>query len=484
MGNRILHKYVDDRGNRQDFFGHFSPELFFPHAQENPEYVGIRGEPLTRKTFKNIKHAKDFCKKYSDVSNFEVHGNQNYWSQFIAHEYPTTIDWDISKIIVANVDIETNMDDGFPDPAIAPSMITSITVGVNGRYHVFGMKDYVVQEDDEFFNLCVSEKEMLFKFLMFWKRTDPDVVTGWNIEGFDIPYLVNRIRRVMGHEYVYHLAPAARKHNKQFAVTSREREGVVYWTLAGISILDYMKMYKKFTFKLRERYSLDYICYVELGEKKLDYSEYGNLDDLYEKNPQRYVEYNIRDVRLVDKLDKKLNLLMLVFTLSYKSKIPFEDVFSQVRMWDSFIYNTLLEQNIVIPPKKSHSKDSKYEGAVVFEPKIGLHDWIVSFDLDGLYPHLMMQYNISPEMIIDDKIPDVTVEKLVNKSIDLGVLPELNCAVTANGCLFDKSRDGVLPSIMETIYSERKDVKRAMLSADSEVEKIKEELDRRGVKHD
>ena len=280
------------------------------------------------------------------------------------------------------------------------------------------------------------------------------------------------------------MAPTAKKYTKK-CINEREFDGNVEYTLNGISVLDYMRLYKKFTYKMREKYSLDYIAHVELGEKKLDYSEYGNLDDLWEKNPQRYIEYNIHDVRLVERLDAKLNLMMLIFTLTYMCHIRFEDVFSQVRMWDTLIYNKMLDGGVVIPPKQAFSKSEKYEGAYVREPEIGMHEWVVSFDLNSLYPHLIMQYNISPEKLIDrDEIDNPLlfgVDDLVNGIADTDFLKDLNLSMTANKAFFERDEQGFLPQMMDMLYTQRKTVKKQMLVHEQDVETIKSILHERGA---
>lgn len=487
IGNKILHRWVDDNGKRHDSFGDCKPELFVQTRNET-KYRGISGEHLDVIQFDNIREAKDFIKEHEGISNFPIYGNQNWWAQFISQYYPNEIHWDMDKLVIANLDIECKMGDGFPEPTLANQEITAITVESNNKYMVFGSKEYIgkLPHNAEYYH-AGGEKDLLFNFLKYWEKVNPDIITGWNVDGFDIPYLINRITKLLGEEYVDYLAPAARKVSKM-CVTAREFQGQVYYTLNGVTVLDYLLMYKKFTYVTQERYSLDYICYVELGEKKLDYSEYGNLDDLYEKDYNTYIDYNIRDVELVKRLDNKLQLLMLVNTLTYMCKIPHKDVFSQVRMWDTLIYNKLISRNIVIPPKSHFSKNEKYEGAVVFDPKVGMHHWVVSFDLDGLYPHLIMQYNISPEMMVDKDIVDdpllFAIRDLVNKEADLSFLKKHDLSMTANKAFFKRDKQGFLPEMMEDLYRQRKEVKRNMLAADSDIELIKGVLKERGEKID
>jgi DNA polymerase elongation subunit (family B) len=227
------------------------------------------------------------------------------------------------------------------------------------------------------------------KFMDVWrsKQFSPDVVTGWNVEQFDIPYLVNRFRRVVGSEFTKKLSPWGIINEREIvnAFGTQKLQEIV-----GISCLDYLAMYKKFSFQMQESYKLDHIAHQELGERKLDYSDYANLQDLYERDYQKYIEYNIKDVALVRKLDQKLKMIEQVYAIAYDGKVNFQDAFTSVRMWDIIIHNYLLNQNIVIPFFKKQEKERQIEGAFVKDPKPGMHNWVVSFDLNSLYPHLMM----------------------------------------------------------------------------------------------
>ena len=235
--------------------------------------------------------------------------------------------------------------------------------------------------------------------------------------------------------------------------------------------------YKKFTYTNQESYRLDHIAMVELDDKKLDHSEYENFKDFYTSDWQRFVEYNIHDVNLVDKLEDKMKLIELAVTMAFDAKVNFEDVYSQVRMWDTLIYNDLKKRNIVVPPRQSTKKDEKYAGAYVKEPEPGMYDWVVSFDLNSLYPHLIMQYNISPETLVDERHPTVTVDKLLNKEIDI----DGDYAVCANGAQYRRDIHGFLPEIMQRIYDERTIYKKRMLSSKQEYEKSPTDKLRRDI---
>ena len=493
VGNQILHRWIDEDGQRRSELTDFAPTLYVPVHGNDAPFRGIRKEKLAPVEQDSIKGAREYIKQYEDISNFPIYGNTNWWAQFIQEEYEGDVDWDLSKLVVANLDIEVLMNDPenpglnpVENPIDAVNRVTAITVEVDDTYVVFGSKQYPGEPPlgaKHFY--FETEEELLVGFLQYWRNLEPDVVTGWNINYFDIPYLVGRIRDKLGGEMVNLLGPTAAKYTKR-VINIREfsNGNGVDISILGLSCLDYLEMYKKFTYKMRERYSLDFIAYAELGQNKLDYSEYGNLDALYEQDYKKYIDYNIKDVELIRRLDNKLNLMMLVMTLTYMCHIRHEDVFSQVRMWDTLIYNKLLEDNIVIPPKGDFHKDEKYEGAYVRDPKTGMHDWVVSFDLNSLYPHLIMQYNISPEMLVDRPFDDkmhFSINDLVNGTADTEFLKNEQLSMTANKAFFQREEQGFLAGMMEHLYNQRKTVKKGMLQAESEVEIIKGILKDRGV---
>jgi len=224
-----------------------------------------------------------------------------------------------------------------------------------------------------------------------------------------------------------------------------------------------MDAYKKFTYVNQESYALSHIAYAELGEKKLDYSEYSSLHELYKTNFQKFVDYNVHDVVLLERLEEKMKLLEMIISLAYMAKCNFNDVFSPVKMWDCIIYNHLKDQQIVVPPKRHETKTEAYEGAYVKDPQIGRHKWVASFDLNSLYPHLIMQYNISPETIVGMHKESGLVEPLLNDEVNTSFLREKNLTMTPNGSLYTRKKQGFLPALMEKMYTDRVKYKNLMI---------------------
>ena len=480
FGNNILYRGIID-GKRVKKKVEYSPSLYIP-SKKVTQFTTLDGEYLDQKVFDSIRDARNYTKQFEDVHNTKIYGNTRFEYAYIADHYKEMIDWDKEKIATAFIDIEVGSENGFPDPYLANEPITAICIKyVGGSTFVFGCGDYEIQ-DKEIYVKCKDEWTLCNKFLRIWYENCPDVISGWNIKFFDIPYLVNRLRKILGDDDTRKLSPWGYIGERKTNIQGRQ---LIAYDLTGVSCLDYIEMYKWFApgGKSQESYRLDNIAQVELGEGKISYDEYDNLHTLYRLNYQLFIEYNIKDVDLVIKLDDKLKLIDLAMTLAYDTKTNYEDVFAQTRMWDSLTYSYLLNKNIIIPPRTSNSKTEAFEGAYVKDVQVGMHNWVASFDLNSLYPHLMMQYCISPETLIEPKdyseemrkiiSSGVTVEKLLNKQIDTSGL--VTATLTPNGQFFRLDKKGFLPLMMEEMYEDRKKFKKLMLQAKQDYENEKDE---------
>ena len=463
-GNKVLLRgFVDGERVQQKI--DFSPTLFLP-SNKPTEYKTLEGEFVEPFKPGTISDCRDFIKQYKDVSGFRIFGNTDYVYQFIGKISSGEVDYDFSKIKVANFDIETTCENGFPDIDDPQEKVIAITLDVNGWKYVFGLGEFELEGERLKYWAFDNEEDLLRCFLDTWNLESPDVMTGWNIRFFDIPYLVNRMKVVLGEKETKRLSPWKLINEK--TVTKMNRDHYVY-DLVGIATLDYYELYKTFTYVNQESYRLDHIAHVELGENKLSYDEFDNMAEFYKNDFQKFMEYNVKDVDLVQRLEDKLKLLELSVALAYSAKVNFMDVFSQVRTWDCIIYHYLNDHNIVIPQKKASSKDSQYAGAYVKDPITGMHDWIVSLDLNSLYPHLIMQYNISPETKVDgDKDHTVTPNQILN-----GKTPTTGqYSLAANGTRYIKDHQGFLPALMEKMYKERKTYKAKMIDCQKERQAI------------
>ena len=464
-GNRLLFRGYEG-GQSVSYRVPFNPTLYIP-TKNYSEWRTLEGDCVEPVKQGSINEAKEFVKKYKDVEDFDIYGNTRYLYQYIAEQHPEEeIAYDVSKIRVFNIDIETAAENGFPNIETADQEILAITIkdSYTGRFLVFGARPFDNKDSMVDYMHFRSEESMLSAFLDYWNQNFPDVITGWNVQLFDIPYIARRIDRVLGEKYTKMLSPWKLISSREIFIKGRKQ---IAYDLPGISTLDYLELYRKFTYTNQESYRLDHICFVELGEKKLDHSEYDTFKEFYENDWQKFIEYNIHDVRLVDKLDDKMKLLELAFTMAYDAKVNYEDVFSQVRMWDNYIYVELLKRKIAIPPKKEAIKDAKYAGAYVKEPIPGFYDWVVSFDLNSLYPHLIMQYNISPETLQDTRHSTATVDKILAKQVEI----DGEYAVCANGAQYRKDKHGFLPQMMKKMYDSRVIFKKKMIAAKKEYEK-------------
>lgn len=481
-GSRIYHRYWDGKARRMEVLSGFPLELFI--AGKRKDAVGLRGESLSRMTFNEIADARDFVREYKDVT--PIHGQTSFVHQFLAWRYPEEIEFEIDKFVIANVDIEVETDAGFPHPDKAEQTVTSITLKCFGRekFVSWGMKPYAPKDDSSVYVQCASEKELLAKFVEHWAQLKPDILTGWNVQGFDVPYLINRMRKVLGEKVTSKLSPFSGFTKNVFEELTIQGNQKSY-TILGVTVFDYLELYKKFSTKKLERYSLDFVSHVELGERKINYSEYGNLMNLYNENFDLFMDYNIHDVRLVENIDKKLRFMFLALTLAFMGRVRMNEIFSQVRFWDTLVYNKLKGEGVQIPPSPARGQVEAegIEGAFVKNPVPGLYKWVVSLDLTSLYPSIIMQYNLSAETARGEARGNL-VEEMLDGEYDTEWLKDENVSMTANGATFTREVRGVMPRLTETMFAERKKQKNLMLDTKRELEQIKAEMDKRGIAHE
>ena len=439
------------------------------------------GKKVVRRDFENRAKIDQARKEISETTNRDYYGMELSMYPFINEMYSGEIQYDSKHIRVVNIDIEIAADDGFPDIQEALKPITAITMYYDGTYYAYGIGSYKKHREDVFYKRYENEMALILGFVDDWRKINPDVVTGWNVEGFDIPYMINRFERVAGKSTSDRLSPW--NIIVQKTITKRGKFGEETHQVKdvkGLTVLDYLILYKKFTYKAQENYRLDTIANVELGERKLDYSEHGSLLSLHKNDHQKFIEYNIKDVELVQRLDEKLGMLELVYALAYDAKVNFADSLTSVKMWDVIIHNHLIKQNIVIPGKPLEvNKGEKIKGGYVKQPKPGMYEWLCSFDLDSLYPHLIMQYNISPDTFKGHIGKSVTVDSILSDTCDMKSiqqrLDETNCCMAASGFVFSKEKQGFLAELMETMYEDRVKYKNMMKESTKKYKETGEE---------
>ena len=472
----VIHYRGYNNGSPELYKENFTPTLYIP-SKVSSQYKTLDGQYVSPIVFDSARDAGDFIRKYDGVDNFKVHGYERFLYQYIGEKYPEEdILFDMSVMNIISMDIEVACDNGFPDVNTAEGEILCITIkDMNTKkFIVWGTREYDNTRTDLEYRVFWTERELLLSFLSWWIQNTPDVVTGWNCDLYDVPYIMRRMERVLGEKQAKSMSPWNIVSSKEINIMGRDQ---TRYTLSGITILDYLDLYKKFIMTTRSSYRLDYIASVELGDAKLDHSEYENFKDFYTNNWQKFVDYNIHDTELIDRLDSKLKLIELAITMAYGAKQNYEDVYSQVKTWDNITYNYLKAKNIAVPPRTVNTKDYSYAGAYVKDPIVGKHNYVVNFDLNSMYPHLIMQFGISPETLVDERHPTVTVDKILNQELTFELYSDY--AVCPNGAMYRKDVRGFLPELMEKMYNYRVVYKDMMIKEKKELEQIESEMKKR-----
>jgi len=471
----ILYRGIEN-GKKVQRKSKYGPTLFV--TTPNPtKWKSIDGKPVAPITFESMWDCKQWVDENKSISGRSIFGNTKHVAGFINDYFPGDIEFDRNLINVTSLDIEVASDDGFPEPGEASKEVTAITIknNIDNTYYVWGLGDYdversIMKTNRVVYKKCETEKDLLVSFLTHWSLPShcPDIVTGWNVEFFDIPYLVNRMRNVFGSD------ENARKLSPWGLVDERNITRMIgretTYEIQGVSVMDYLELFKKFgySYGTQESYKLDHIAHVVLGENKLSYEEHGTLYTLYKNDHQKFIDYNIKDVELVDRLEDKLGLITLAVTIAYRGGVNYKDTFGTTAIWDSIVFRKLWQENVVVPFQEDKTR-SPYPGGYVKEPQVGIHDWVVSFDLNSLYPSIIMQYNMSPETISDGEFISTSVDEILNNPSNMD---NHGKALGANGQYFRIDKKGVFPQIIDEMYSERVEVKKEMIKSQQELQKV------------
>lgn len=452
----------------------YKPYLFMP-SKVDTEYKTLDDKPVSRIDFETMSEAREFYQKYSDIQNFNIYGLDQFIYTYIYDNYPGEIQYNPKLIKTWFIDIETSpteldsdgniLNSGFPDVETANQEITAITIKLGKTYIAMGCGEYITNRSDVKYVKFKNEKELLRGLIRMFQDDNyrPDVITGWYSRFFDLPYIINRIIRVLGKSEANKISPWGFLNQDTIELGNRELQT---YTIPGVASLDYMELYKKFTYNQQESYTLDHIAEIETGKKKLDYSEYESLADLYRQNYQKFLDYNIVDVERVYDIDQKCGLLDLVYAVAYDAKVNLADALTSVRLWDIIIHNYLMDQKIVVP-QNTRSIDNEFiPGGFVKEPQIGMHEWVVSFDVQSMYPHAIMSQNISPETFVkrfNIELENHVISDLEQHKIKLQNAREYalknNLSLAANGSLYTKNKIGVFPVQMKTKFDKRVEYK-------------------------
>ena len=460
FGNSLLYRGYSDTGKKIFQRIKYKPTLYIKSKKTDTDWKALDGTPIEPMHFDSMREVREFEQTYKDVPSFHLYGNNRHIPAFIQSQFPNEIQYSRSMVDVASLDIETSYGDGFPEVDNPVNQILTIAYksSKDDTYRVWGMKPYdetitSLKHLNIDYRQFTAESSMLEAFIDFWSNPEntPDIITGWNTRFFDIPYMIARMAFLLGEEKVRNLSPWRKIERKEIFIKGRLQ---ITFDITGIQHLDYMELFKKFayTYGNQESYSLNHISSVVLGEKKLDYSEVGTLRDLYDADFQMFVDYNIKDVELIERMEDKLGLITLVLTMAYLGGVNYQDTLGTTAIWDSIIFRRLARSKIaVIPSEKKESQ--QFPGGYVKEPHVGMHDWVMSFDLNSLYPNLIVQYNMSPETLIGNR-------------------PNAEGATASNGAVFRKDKKGIIPEIVEELYAKRVNIKSDMLAAKHKLETI------------
>jgi DNA polymerase elongation subunit (family B) len=556
VGNRIAYRGYSDNGTPISQKYEFKPTLFLPHKEETG-YKSLDGLNVKPFTLDSPRELKEFVKTKEGLEGFKYYGVDRPIMQFLQEKFPKEIPFKKEQINIVNFDIEVYSEEGFPRSEEAAHPIVSITAKSSKSkvYHVWGLKEYNPEKSlykhlTIQYHRCDSEVDLLVKFLHWWKSDYPDVVTGWNIRFYDIPYIVNRLRRLGSEEAVKRLSPWGQVREKQIQFQKRNMDS---YAILGVNQMDYYDLFTKYgvySYGPQESYKLDHIAHVVLGERKQSYEDHQNLfkllgtsahvkvsedkpvnkleefekwalvrnrskDELKKRNldknstdlsitgPKSFeeiylidvtklsdnelnatyfftnekadqeahqvgIDYNIKDVELIDRMDEKLDLMGLAFTVAYKAGVNYNDIFGTTAIWDSIVYRELMKKNVIVPSLRDRNElsklDCKFAGGYVKNVKPGMYDWVVSFDLASLYPNIIAQWNMSPETFLKTSGSQLHsgVEHYLDNHPPSDPV-EKNASLAANGTMYDNTERGILPEIIVEYYAERKKVKNHML---------------------
>ena len=470
-GNKILVRGYKDGVRFTDSVS-FKPSLFIKSDKET-KYKTLNGIGVKRMIFDTLYDCREFLKQYEDLNDSPIYGNTDFVTQYLLETYESEVVYDLSQIKIAYFDIETETEGGFPDLRNPNEKINIIGLRISGVNYAITEKQVSIPNCKLI--LVSSEKELIQKFFELLRNEDIDVITGWNVKLFDIPYIIGRARLFFDDKEIQSWLPFNLMKERETNIGGTDYR---LFEFPGYVILDYMDLYKKFSGTSQESYALNFIAKAELDEQKLDYAEYGSLREFYTKDFQRFAEYNIQDVELVEKLDNKLRLIDLAVSIAYEAKIPFDVVFFATRIWGTICCDYLLRKDIIPPIQTSYAKDDQFVGAYVKDVAPGLYKNVVSFDATSLYPSIIMGWNISPETCVKKDASLSADDFLKRKEKQVPSLVEeaskQNACLSCNGSMFTNDIRGFIPILIERTFNQRKDAKNKMLELEKEYEQSKD----------
>ena len=401
-------------------------------------------------------------------------------------------------------DIEVSMENGIPNIENPNNEVTAITLydSVTKEYTVLVLdktgsrQNYKKGDIDTYF--FKDELDLLYKFVDVYEAIGPTIITGWNSDYFDVPYLYNRLKQQCGNGIANRLSPIGKLKYSKF----RKK-----WMIAGVSSLDYLDLYKKFTYGQQQNYRLDTIGRIEVGMGKVEYE--GSLDELFKNDLEKFIDYNVQDVRIIVEIDKKMKLIELVRGICHVGHVQYEDYCYSSKFLEGTIITYLHRKGVVVSNKPADGRqlmnervendDEGFAGAYVKPPVPGLYDWVYSLDLQSLYPSIIMSLNISPETkvgfvtnwdvekhrkgeietyLVRDKDTDEVTRLSRDKFVKF--MDDMHYYISSNGVLYDANKVGIIPEVLDKWFAERVEYKNLMKKYKNEGNKeLAEFYDRR-----
>jgi DNA polymerase elongation subunit (family B) len=474
----------DENGNRQKLISSYEPNIYI-ESNNGEDGVSIFNTPLKKITFKNQFERNKFV---NETPIKRLFNNLSCEQDFLLSTFKDEVNKDnFGKypLKIYFLDIETYSPNAFPVPEKAEDPINLITLydTLSKKYYTWGTKKYQNQSEDVVYFYCKSETTLLENFLNFFEKDHPDILSSWNGEGFDIPYIINRIKNILGDEESNRLSPVQNIFYRENVALNKFGKVINRYYIRGLSCVDYMELYKTFSRGDRESYSLGYIGQYELGESKIDYGTM-SLHELADKDWQKFVDYNIQDVKLLVKLESKLKFLKLIRTLSYKGFIPFEQSLGKVSMITGAVAHQAYKQGYIIPTFKNDIVREAYEGGYVHEPERGLSKAVVGYDANSLYPNTIISLNLSPETKIgkivkienDEYFIKLNNEKLISlhKEKFQKLVEKEKLSISKANVLYTQKFKGVIPNLIDRLYQERVETRKEMLAKEREYKKTKD----------
>lgn len=517
-GNIVNLRYVE---NGEHLFKTITvkPELYIKtNDASKADAVSMHNEPLEKVTFEDKREMNSFLESYKDIDGFSVYGSDNIMNQFVSKMYPGTLKHNASLIKGAIFDIETFsgdievQEDGtikviegpFPDPETADYPISMLTChcSTTDTYYTWGLETFkgvkigtYVHDplDPRVGHLNIvyrgfdDERDMLNNMCDWWAEYAPNYYSGWNVEGFDNPYLTNRVARVCGDGAKNKLSPWGYV-KKNTIKNAWGQESTVY-DYTGCQMLDYKQLFEKHAYANPDDMKLGTVAEYVLGETKIDHSDEGSINSLYIVNYQKSVVYNIIDVNLIVRMNAKKRFFELTFTLAYICKSNYGDTLGTVKPWSALTYSMLYDKGQRPKLKAAYQGDTSFGGGFVRAVKPGRRRWVVSGDLNSLYPHLIQQFNLGAETIVEPEdlpaelrnLPSFTLDDLVNKKVDLSALKKYDLCMTANRQFFKRGKKSIFNEKTRQIYDDRKVIKKEMLGFEQQLVLARAEAKKRGL---